>query len=111
MKHKVLMIAILLFALTVPQKGKAYFSYTYQGKTLYYNVIDNTNHRVSVYAPNPGISYVSGSLTIPDSVEDGDGIKYAVTSIGYYSFGNCNGLTSVTIPNSVTSISEVAFSN
>ena len=33
----------------------------------------------------------------------------SVTSIGNYAFGDCSGLTSITIPNSVTSIGDWAF--
>ncbi len=36
-------------------------------------------------------------------------IPNSVTSIGEYAFSGCSGLTSVTIPNSVTSIGESAF--
>ena len=36
-------------------------------------------------------------------------IPNSVTSIGWYAFYGCSGLTSVTIPNSVTSIGEYAF--
>jgi hypothetical protein len=36
-------------------------------------------------------------------------IGNSVTSIGYYAFGGCTGLTSVTIGNSVTSIGATAF--
>ena len=38
-------------------------------------------------------------------------IPNSVTSIGEYAFSDCTGLTSVTIPNSVTSIGSNAFSN
>ena len=48
------------------------------------------------------------AVVIPESVEY-EGVAYAVTSIGRDAFYQC-GLTSVTIPNSVTSIGERAFS-
>jgi hypothetical protein len=38
-------------------------------------------------------------------------ISDSVTSIGSYAFGYCSGLTSVTIPDSVTSIGDYAFDN
>ena len=45
----------------------------------------------------------SGEVVIPESVEH-EGTAYSVTSIGDRAFYYCSGLTSVTIPNSVTSI-------
>ena len=45
----------------------------------------------------------SGEIVIPESVEH-EGTAYSVTSIGNGAFQYCTGLTSVTIPNSVTSI-------
>ena len=91
--------------------ARAYdFSYTYQGKTLFYTITDSYYHRVSVVTPLSGnyYSYVFGDVVIPDSVEY-NSTMYAVTSIGWSAFNNCSGLTSVTIPNSVTSIGSSAF--
>ena len=50
----------------------------------------------------------SGKIVIPKSVEH-KGTVYSVTSIGYWAFFSCSGLTSVTIGNNVTSIGEEAF--
>ena len=78
-----------------------HFSYTYQEKTLYYTIKwDNT---VEV----EGHSSVNGDVVIPSSVTN-NGTTYSVTSIGWQAFQSC-GLTSVTIPNSVTYIGYEAF--
>jgi hypothetical protein len=50
-----------------------------------------------------GSSEYSGEIVIPESVVH-EGTAYSVTSIGKSAFYGCKGLTSVTIPNSVTII-------
>lgn len=52
-------------------------------------------------------SYV-GDVTIPSTVTY-EGTTYKVTKIGKRAFKNCSGLTSITIPNSITYIGEAAF--
>ena len=80
------------------------------GVILYYNWI-NGNELAVTY---PGKSYDSninreiGDLVIPESVEY-EGNIYKVTSIGNDAFNSCKSLTSVVIPNSVTSIESHAF--
>ena len=67
--------------------------------------------------PNEKVAEVTGMLSkeyagaveIPASVEY-EGITYDVTSISSCAFSFCE-LSSVTIPNSVTSIDYMAFSN
>ena len=50
----------------------------------------------------------SGEVVIPSSITV-EGKEYTVTSIGKDAFYDCSGLTSITIPNSVTSIGVNAF--
>ena len=50
----------------------------------------------------------SGAIVIPESITFKNS-TYSVTSIGKGAFNRCIGLTSVTIPNSVTSIGDEAF--
>ena len=94
-------VAIMLLSL----QAMAYdFSYTHQGKTLYYDITSSNSVKVAACDTT-----VSGEVVIPSSVEY-NGTTYSVTSIGNSAFAYCSGLTSVNIPNSVTSIGNWAFS-
>ena len=87
------------------------FSYTYQGKTLYYDITSSNTVCVtyySLYNDYQNNNHVSGDVVIPSSVTN-NGTTYSVTSIGDCAFVYCSSLTSVTIPNSVTSIGNEAF--
>ena len=53
-------------------------------------------------------SSISGALVIPSSVTYNN-TSFSVDSIGRDAFSNCTHLTSITIPNGVTSIGEYAF--
>lgn len=82
------------------------------GQTLYYNISGST---VSVTCPGSisnaypnGYDRPTGALVIPDSVTNG-GTTYLVTAISSHAFDSCPGLTSVTIPASVSSIGSYAF--
>ena len=74
---------------------------------IYYNITNASNKTVEVtFRGNNYYIYVNeytGSITIPSTVTYGD-TTYGVTSIGNYAFESCPGLTSIEIPNSVTSI-------
>ncbi len=93
MKHKVSLLVLLLSVLCLPQAVQAYdFSATApSGQTLFYTIGNNSVSIVDPFSVSY-YSYVSGDLTIPDTVTH-NGIKYAVTAIGDYAFSGCSGLT------------------
>ncbi|MBR3724305.1 MAG: leucine-rich repeat domain-containing protein [Bacteroidales bacterium] len=107
MKKVILLLTTLL---AIGQNALAYdFSYTYQGQTLYYNIISGNAQvtKQSVYVEY-NYSSLSGNVSIPASVTYG-GTTYSVTSIDHRTFEDCDGITSVTIPNTITQIGNLAF--
>lgn len=81
---------------------------------IYYNLESATKKAEvtfgnwSIWSYEDGDGRYSGVIEIPESVIFED-VSYSVTSIGKYAFQLCSDLTSVTIPNSVTSIGSDAF--
>ena len=73
---------------------------------IYYNLIPKGN----AAEVTKGDKEYSGDITIPSSINVNDA-EYPVSSIGKSAFSSCSSLTSVTIPNSVTSIGDGAFSD
>ena len=79
---------------------------------LYYN-LNATNKTAEVTSQNRYDPFWSTTITtanIPTSVTY-NSVSYSVTSIGSSAFYGCTGLTSVTIPNSVTSIGYSVFNS
>ena len=91
------------------------FSYTYNGKTLYYNILSNNEVEVTYVnnggGANSGSNVVTGAVTIPSTVTY-NGNTYTVTEIGEYAFYHRSGygyLTSISIPSTVVYINNYAF--
>ena len=85
------------------------------GQTLYYNIINASNHYVELTYPGTfiepweGYTKPTGNISLPSTVTY-NGTQYTVTKIGEIAFANCTGLTgSLTIPNTVTTIAHGAF--
>ena len=71
---------------------------------IYYNLIS----KGKTAEVTSGEEKYSGEVVIPSSITV-EGKEYTVKSIGNEAFYKCSGLTSVDIPNSVTSIGDYAF--
>ncbi len=82
------------------------FTYAVKIDGIYYNLDNDTKTASVTYYSNFG--YYKGDIAIPSSIIY-SGITYLVNSIGDNAFRDCGGLTSVSIPNSVTIIDHDAF--
>ncbi len=110
----VLLAALLAFApQTMAHDGYVNLS---GGNTIYYT-FDSIGQTISICAPNylpsgsaswSGYTRPSGLLVIPDSIVH-EGFAYPVVAIDTESFFGCDGIVSVTIPSTVTSIKKLAF--
>ena len=74
---------------------------------LYYYLNETKKTATITYKEWKKASY-SGSIEIPSSIVIKE-VEYKIERIGDYAFYDCFGLTSITIPNSVTSIGDYAF--
>ena len=117
MRKRLLTLVLALTAVLQTVWAYDFSATSPSGHTLYYEIISGTTN-VGVVRPETGSTYdnyVTGNVVIPATVTYG-GTTYNVTELrsinNYYgSFEGCSGLTSVTIPNSVTTIGNSAFSN
>ena len=96
MKRKLLLLLVAL----LPMVANAYDA---KIDGIYYNF--SGNEAIVTYRKSTDYS---GDVVIPESVTY-NGKTYSVTSIGNFAFSKCINLTSITIPNSVTSIGSNAF--
>ena len=101
------MIKNILFTLLISMVGVKSFAFSAKneyGKLIYYRFI---NDKTELAVDNKWDLY-SGKIAIPEFVTY-NGKTYPVTRIGSLAFSGCKGLTSITIPNSVTNIEGCAF--
>lgn len=99
---------LLAFFLTLCCSAQILHAYDIEVNGVYYNVDESTKTASVTYLFEDKASYSGTTVTIPTSITI-DGVKYAVTSIGYGAFRNCSSLKRMTVPSSVTKIGENAF--
>ena len=83
------------------------YDYDFMSGGIYYNVLSEEDRTVEV-TRRDSYSHYSGSIIIPERVLH-EGKTYTVMSIGYRAFKDCDALTSVTFPATLTSIGGEAF--
>ena len=102
-RHILLMAAMLLGCFSVSAE-------VVQIDGIWYNVVKKA--KLAEVVADPDGTYYSGDIVIPSVVEY-EGVECSVTSIGYGAFAHSYGaditITSVSIPESVTSIGDDAF--
>jgi hypothetical protein len=102
---------ILLVIILTSSLSKAY-AYDYaiansDGITIFYNIISDSEHTLSVVR---GETLYSGALVLPTKVTI-EGSDYTIIKIGEQAFMGCPDLISIIMPESVTEIGAQAFEN
>ncbi|MDE6397548.1 MAG: leucine-rich repeat domain-containing protein [Muribaculaceae bacterium] len=101
MIKRVFLSAVAVVMAIVGRAGDI-FSYTYEGQTLKYEVIDDSTCMVSENKE------ITGAVIIPSKISL-DGKTLTVTEIGRSAFILCKEITSVSIPSSIQKIGSFAF--
>ncbi len=101
MKHKLL---FLFVSLLLPLAASAYDACI---NGIYYNIVKKAKQATVTYGDSEGGTY-SGNVVIPATVEY-DGVTCNVVAIGESAFRLCKELTSVIIPENVITIADKAF--
>ena len=84
------------------------------GVTIYYNLVSASDKTCEVttfnseYSWNTPRKYYSGDIRIPEKVSYSS-MEFQVIGIGDYAFSGSTGLTSITLPNSITYFGSGAF--
>ena len=101
--HKQLLLLVAVLSATITASA-----YDFEVDGIYYGISSSDDKTCFVTFKSNNYGGYSGTINIPSTV-DYRNKTYTVISIGYKAFYDCDRLTAVTIPNSVTSINNEAF--
>lgn len=112
---KIYFLTKAIFATTLMlSMGLTSMAHDFEVNGIYYGYVNKVDKTVKVtFQGSAYDSYAdeyTGAITIPSSVTF-SGVTYSVTTIGKDAFRECSGVTSVTIPKSVTEVMYNAFYN
>ena len=103
--QKISLLSVLLLVTTI---AHAQFQVSYGDYSITYQYADDDNTELEVYSYSP--SDYAGAIVIPETEKfTSDGPDLQVVRISGAAFENATGLTSISIPSSVTSIGNNAF--
>ncbi len=101
----------VILAVAMPFAHPSASAFDFEADGIYYNITSSSEPlTVEVTHKAPGQAPYIGQMDIPNSVAYG-GKLYQVTGIGNGAFQQCEGLTCLTIPESVTSLGASVFQN
>ncbi len=99
---------LLLMALLFMATSNAFAQASFETIDGVRYLIDSDAKSATV-VPLSGDQKYSGDVVVPEKVKANDGVEYPVTAFGENAFKGCGGLTSITIPSSVTSLGNSCF--
>ncbi len=98
-----------LMLLAMLLTSNAIRAYDFEAGGIYYNILSETDKTVEVTNKDEKYNTYSGEITIPNTISFFEK-TYNVTTIGMSAFQQCYSLEKITLPNSITSIGDYAFS-
>ena len=99
-----LLVVVMLAASTTTAQTNDYNEYDFSVDGKYYKILSEEDRTVKFVWSGMSSQY-SGDIRIPEAVSH-DGITYTVTAISKMAFYQCEDLTSVVMPNTITAIAN-----
>lgn len=98
---------VLLVAFAILATSNTYAQASFETiDDLSYLIYPDT--KTATLTVTPGEKY-SGDIVVPEKVKASDGVEYPVTAFAATAFKDCDGLKSIIIPSSVTSLGSSCF--